>query len=64
MNQKKLKKLRIQRYLTLDEVYVKSRRKLQPSRLSKLERGILLMTDQDRKILSRVYGVPEKDLSA
>jgi len=63
MNQSKLKKLRIQRYLTQDEIYVKSRRKIQPSRLSKLERGILLMTDRDRKILSRVYGVPEEDLS-
>ena len=63
MIKKKLKNLRIQRYLTLDEVYVKSRRKLQPSRVSKLERGILLMTDRDRKILSRVYGVPEEDLS-
>ena len=62
MIKKKLKNLRIQRYLTLDQVYVKSRRKLQPSRVSKLERGILLMTDRDRKILSRVYGVPEKDL--
>ncbi len=64
MIKKKLKNLRIQRYLTLDEVYVKSRRKLQPSRISKLERGILLMTDRDRKILSKVYGVPEKDLCA
>jgi len=64
MIKKKLKNLRIQRYLTLDEVYVKSRRKLQPSRVSKLERGILLMTDRDRKILSRVYGVSEEELSA
>ena len=64
MNQRKLKKLRIERYLTLDQVYVKSRRKLQPSRLSKLERGILLLTDRDRKILARIYGVSEKDLFA
>ena len=62
MNQKKLKQLRIERYLTLDQVYVKSRRKIQPSTVSKLERGILLMTDQYRKILSRVYGVSEEDL--
>jgi transcriptional regulator with XRE-family HTH domain len=64
MNQSKLKKLRIQRYLTQDEIYVKSRRKIQPSRLSKLERGILLMTDRDKKILARIYGVSEEDLSA
>jgi len=64
MNHKKLKNLRIQRYLTLDQVYVKSRRKLQPSRVSKLERGILLLTARDRKILARVYGVSEEDLSA
>jgi transcriptional regulator with XRE-family HTH domain len=62
MNQSKLKKLRIQRYLTQDEIYVKSRRKIQPSRLSKLERGILLMTDRDKKILARIYGVSEEDL--
>lgn len=64
MNQKKLKQIRIERYLTQDEVYVKSRRKLQPSRLSKMERGILLLTARDKKILSKVYGVPEKDLCA
>jgi len=64
MIKKKLKNLRIQRYLTLDEVYVKSRRKLQPSRVSKLERGILLMTDRDKKILARIYGVSEEELSA
>ena len=64
MIKKKLKNLRIQRYLTLDQVYVKSRRKLQPSRVSKLERGILLMTDRDKKILARIYGVSEEDLSA
>jgi len=64
MNQKKLKKLRIERYLTQDQVYVKSRRRIQPSRLSKLERGILLLTDRDRKILARIYGVSEKDFFA
>jgi len=64
MNQSKLKKLRIQRYLTQDEIYVKSRRKIQPSRLSKLERGILLLTGRDKKILARIYGVSEEDLSA
>jgi len=64
MIKKKLKNLRIQRYLTLDQVYVKSRRKLQPSRVSKLERGILLMTDRDKKILARIYGVSEETLSA
>ena len=64
MNQSKLKKLRIQRYLTQDEIYVKSNRKIQPSRLSKLERGILLMTDRDKKILARIYRVSEEDLSA
>ena len=62
MNQSKLKKLRIQRYLTQDEIYVKSRRKIQPSRLSKLERGILLLTGRDKKILARIYGVSEEDL--
>lgn len=64
MNHKKLKKLRIERYLTLDQVYVKSRRKLQPSRVSKLERRILLMSPRDRKILARIYGVSEEDLFA
>ena len=63
MNQSKLKNLRIQRYLTQDEIYVRSRRKIQPSRLSKLERGILLLTGRDKKILARIYGVSEADLT-
>ena len=60
---RKLKQLRIERFLTLDQVYVKSRRKIQPSTVSKLERGILLMTDRYRKILSKVYGVSEAELT-
>ena len=58
----KLKRIRFDLGLTLDQVFVKSRRRLQPSRVSKLERGILLPDESDRKILSRIYGVPEKDL--
>ncbi len=63
MNHSKLKNLRIQRYLTQDEIYVRSRRKIQPSRLSKLERGILLLTGRDKKILARIYRVSEADLT-
>jgi len=60
---RKLKQLRRERFLTLDQVYVKSRRRIQPSTVSKLERGILLMTDHYRRILSKVYGVSEADLT-
>ena len=61
MNQK-LKQLRIERFLTMEQVYIKSRRKIQASTISKLERGVLLMNDRYRKILARVYKVPEESL--
>lgn len=63
MNQSKLRKLRIEKYLTQDQVYVRSKRKMHQARISKLENGIFLLTEKDRKILAKVYGVSEAALT-
>ncbi len=58
----KIKKVRLNLFMTLEDVYLKSKRKMDVSRLSKLERGITLPTSRDKKILSRVFKLSEEEL--
>jgi transcriptional regulator with XRE-family HTH domain len=48
---------RLQKGLTLDDVYVASGRSLSPSRLSRIERGILAPNEDEAKLLARLLGV-------
>lgn len=57
-----LKKARQEMDLTLDEVYVRSGRRLNQSRISKLERNILLPNDRDKKVLSKILNTPVSEL--
>lgn len=59
------KKLRVARralFVTLDDVYIKSRRKISQSKLSRIERGISSPTEQEKKILSRILKTPVEEL--
>jgi len=53
-----LRKVRREQELTLDEVYVLTGRKLSQGRISKLERGIFIPNDKDKKLLSRALKTP------
>ena len=58
-------KLRIARrslFVTLDDIYIKSKRKISQSKLSRIERGVSFPTDQEKKIISRILKVPIEDL--
>jgi len=58
-------KLRIARrslFITLDDIYIKSKRKISQSKLSRIERGISFPSEQEKKIISRILRVPIEDL--
>lgn len=53
-----LRKLRRDKELTLDDVYVLTGRKLSQGRISKLERRIFIPNDKDKKLLSKALKTP------
>lgn len=57
-----LRRNRLAKNLTLEEVYIKSRRQLTPSRLSRLERDITIPTENDKRILADILEVPAEKL--
>ena len=58
----KLRLARISLFITLEDVYIKSKRKLSTSKLSRIERGITIPTEKEKKIISRILKVPTADL--
>lgn len=58
----KLRLARISLFITLEDVYIKSKRKISTSKLSRIERGITIPTEKEKKTISRILKVPEKDL--
>ena len=58
-------KLRIVRrslFVTLDDIYIKSKRKISQSKLSRIERGVSFPTEQEKKTISRILKVPIENL--
>lgn len=55
---------RLRRGLTLEEVYLRTRRRLHPSRLSRLERGISCLTMQDIELLGVALEIPVGEIAA
>lgn len=53
-----LKKVRREKNITLDVLYVLTGRRLSQSRLSKIERCIFIATPNDKKLLSRALKTP------
>lgn len=53
-----LRKIRREKELTLDELYVLTGRKLSGGRISKLERGIFIPNENDKKFLSKALETP------
>ena len=57
-----LKKTRLSRFMTQEEIYLKSRRKISSSRLSKIERGVVIPNKQDKRILCKIFKMSEAEL--
>ena len=53
-----LRKVRTDKELTLDDVYVLTGRKLSQGRLSKLERRIFIPNEKDKKLLAKALKTP------
>jgi transcriptional regulator with XRE-family HTH domain len=54
---------RIERGLTLDDVWIRSERRLHPSRLSRMERGVLRPTSEEIRLLAGALDIPEEKLA-
>lgn len=59
----KLKLERVKRGLTQDDIWVRTGRQLHPSRLSRIERGILKPTVEDIRLLADALDLPDGNLS-
>lgn len=60
----KLRLERVKRGLTQDDIWVRTGRRLHPSRLSRIERGILEPTVDDIRLLADALDLPDGALSA
>ena len=58
----KLRLARISLFITLEDVYLKSKRKISTSKLSRIERGITVPTEKEKKTISKILKVPVEDL--
>ena len=58
----KLRIVRRSKFITLDDIYIRSKRKISQSKLSRIERGVSFPTEQEKKTISRILKVPLEDL--
>jgi transcriptional regulator with XRE-family HTH domain len=58
-----LKLERLKKGLTQDDVWIRTGRRLHPSRLSRIERGVLRPTPEDLQLLSYALDLEVGDLS-
>jgi len=58
----KIRSIRSSKFLSLDDIHLKSKRRISQSKLSRIERNISLPTEEEKKIISRILKVPVEDL--
>lgn len=58
----KLRSVRRSKFISLDDIYLKSKRKISQSKLSRIERGISFPTEQEKKTIARILRTPIEDL--
>lgn len=57
-----LRMARLQRGLTLDDLFLRSAGRLSPSRISRIERGLCNASNQELTFLIRLLGVTEQTI--
>lgn len=57
-----LRQRRFELGLTLDDVFLRTRGRVHPARLSRFERGILVPSPEERRLLSEILELPEEQL--
>jgi transcriptional regulator with XRE-family HTH domain len=58
-----LRMARLQRGLTLDDLFLRSKGKLSPARLSRLERGLCTASHEESALLVKILGVEEQTIA-
>ena len=58
----KMKEVRFFRGITLDEIYVLTGRKIDQPKLSRIERGVTIPKEEEKKLIARVLKVPVADI--
>jgi len=58
-----LRLARLQKGLTLDDLFLRSRGKLSPARLSRIERGLCVASKKESALLVRLLGVEEQTVT-
>lgn len=59
---RKMRRLRLLKELTLDELYLRTGRKLSQPRLSRIERGIAIPSKEEKDLISRALQEPVKKI--
>jgi transcriptional regulator with XRE-family HTH domain len=55
-----LRLARFQKGLTLDDLFLRSKGKLSPARVSRIERGLSAASAEETALLVKILGVPEQ----
>lgn len=58
MRIRKMKKLRFFKELSLDDIYVLTDRRISQAQLSRIERGIVIPSDEDKELISGALKEP------
>jgi transcriptional regulator with XRE-family HTH domain len=58
-----LRMARLQKGLTLDDLFLRSKGKLSPARLSRIERGLCSASPEETASLVKILGVEEKTVA-
>ena len=58
----RLRMARLQKGLTLDELFLRSAGKLAPARISRIERGLCIPSQQESTFLIELLGVTEQTI--
>jgi len=58
-----LRMARLQKGLTLDDLFLQSKGKLSPARLSRIERGLCTASHEESALLVKILGVEEQTVA-
>jgi transcriptional regulator with XRE-family HTH domain len=58
-----LRMARLQRGLTLDELFLRSKGKLSPARVSRIERGLCTASHEESALLVKILSVEERTVA-
>ena len=58
----KIRSIRRAKFLSLDDIHLKSKRRISQSKLSRIERNISLATEEEKRIIARILKTAVEEL--